>query len=83
MNKASKRALEQTDANDIHFLESENTRLRSIIQRVITWLDGLAAQSDEQAKDTRFQTQSDACAADAKNYRATADSLRRTLATPQ
>jgi hypothetical protein len=67
MNKASKRAMEQTDANDIRFLESENTRLRSIIQRVITWLDGLAAQSDEQ------------CAADAKNYRATADSLRRSL----
>lgn len=62
-------------------LEAEIVRLRSTIQRVIVWLEGLAKQSDQQAKNSaRFQSLADACKADAKNYRATADSLRKALA---
>ncbi len=54
--------------------------LEAALKRVVDWLDRLAVQSETQAKDTRFATLSEACAADAKNYRATAKPLRALLA---
>lgn len=69
----------RTDASDIRLLEAENARLRSALQRVISWLDRLADQSERQAKTYRFASLAEACAADAKNYRATADTLRQAL----
>lgn len=74
-----KKVLARTDANDLQLLESENARLRGALQKVILWLERLAASSEQQAKDTRFVTLAEANAADAKNYRATADNLRQAL----
>jgi len=47
--------------------------------RIVSWLDRLAAQSDKNARSTRFPSYSDACRADAKNYRATAATLRAVI----
>lgn len=56
----------------------DNMRLRTALNKTIAWLDRLATQSDAQAKNNRgrFDSLADACAADAKNYRATAADLR-------
>lgn len=43
------------------------------LRRVAGWLDRLAAQAETQAKDLRFTSLAEACAADAKNYRKTRD----------
>jgi hypothetical protein len=68
------------DADVPHRLKAENVRLHAALQRVITWLDGLAKQSEQQAKTSdQFPSLAEACKADAKNYRATADNLRKAL----
>lgn len=46
------------------------------LQRVTKWLIRCAEADEERAKDTRFSTLSEACTADAKNYRATAKDLQ-------
>ena len=45
-------------------------------EKIVAWLDRLADKSSELAKDTRFVTLAEANAADAKNYRKTADDIR-------
>ena len=79
MSKAKKALV---SASDFTLLEKENVRLRTAIMRIIGWLERLATQADAQEKQNRgqFTSLADACAADAKNYRMTADNLRRTLA---
>jgi hypothetical protein len=69
------------DKTDVALLEEENNRLRGALQKVILWLERLAKQSDsqEQSNRGRFDSLADANAADAKNYRTTADSLRKAL----
>jgi hypothetical protein len=49
------------------------------LDQVASWLERLAADSEQQAKDTRFSSLAEACAADAKNYRATAKDIRAAL----
>lgn len=49
-------------------------------KKIVSWLDKLADQSEESAKDRRFVSLSDAHQADAKNYRATADDIRAVIA---
>jgi hypothetical protein len=68
---------------DVVVLEREIVRLRSVIQRVIVWLDERAAQAHTEAQQYRgrFGGLADACDADAKNYRATADNLRKNLSS--
>ena len=81
MSKSHKQILARTDAGDLQLQAAEIIRLRTVIQRVIGWIDSLAAQSEAQEKQNRgrFNSLADACAADAKNYRATANNLRREL----
>lgn len=75
------KVLSRTDANDRAVLERENARLRDALQRVILWLEKLAKQSDSQERSNRgkFDSLADANNADAKNYRATANNLRKAL----
>lgn len=66
---------------EVSEMHAEIARLRTALSKVITWVDGLAAQSSAQEKQNRgrFDSLADACAADAKNYRATARNLRSVL----
>lgn len=67
----------------VHYVANDNTeeeRLREVITRVVKWVEMLADASEIRAKDTRFITLSEANAADARNYRATANDLKRELA---
>ncbi len=57
----------------------DHSELVEAATRIVKWLDRLAAAAEERAKDTRFITLSEANAADAKNYRATAADLRAAL----
>lgn len=50
------------------------------LKKVHQWLLRLESQSLQQAKDGRFQSLSEACAADAKNYRKTADDIEAVIA---
>jgi hypothetical protein len=66
----------------VQFIAADSTevkRLSDVIMRVIKWVEMLAEASETRAKDTRFITLSEANAADARNYRATASDLRREL----
>lgn len=50
-------------------------------EEVATWLERLAANSEEQAQTSaRFPSLEAACKADAKNYRATAKNIREEIA---
>lgn len=49
-------------------------------EKVVAWLDRLAERSEQSAKDKRFLTLAEAHAADAKNYRSTADDIRAAIA---
>jgi vacuolar-type H+-ATPase subunit E/Vma4 len=49
-------------------------------EKIVRWLDKLAARSEESTKDRRFVSPSEAHQADAKNYRATADDIRAVIA---
>lgn len=53
--------------------------MQAALTKVADWLDSLAADSERQAKDSRFITLAEACAADARNFKATAKSCRRAL----
>lgn len=50
------------------------------LEKVVAWLDRLADRSEQDAKDTRFVSLAQAHADDARNYRATADSIRPVIA---
>lgn len=47
--------------------------------KVCKWLDGLAADAENQARTSNFITLTEACEHDAKNYRATANDIRAVL----
>lgn len=49
-------------------------------KNIVAWLRRLEDQSRRQARDTRFETMREACEADAKNYKATADDIEKTIA---
>jgi hypothetical protein len=49
-------------------------------EKIVDWLDRLAAKAEMEAKDTRFASLSAACAADAQNYRKTAADIRIVIA---
>lgn len=60
---------------------AEISRMRAALEKTIAWLGKLAEQSEQQERQNRgrFNSLADACAADAKNYRATANGLRKAL----
>ena len=69
---------EEQDAN-VHFIVTAvnaHEEMLAALQRVTKWLIRCAEADEERAKDTRFSTLSEACTADAKNYRATAKDLQ-------
>lgn len=49
-------------------------------EKIVAWLDRLAAKAEREAKDCRFITLKEAYEADAKNYRATAADVRTAIA---
>ena len=50
------------------------------LQRVVVWLEKLAASSEKRAEDKRFLSLSEANTEDAKNWRATAKDISAILA---
>lgn len=61
-------------------LASENIRLRNKLEKVAAWLDRLEKCSLRQAEvNSDFPGYAEACRADAKNYRKTADDIRSVL----
>jgi hypothetical protein len=68
--------------NYIAGLEAERTRSLALVReskKVVAWLKALAGFAESRAKDKRFLSLSEANAADAKNYRATAKHLEASL----
>jgi hypothetical protein len=60
--------------------ESKAVReLISTCERIIAWLDRLAAAAEERAKDKRFITLAEANEADARNYRATSADVQKAI----
>lgn len=65
----------------------ENDQLRETIgeltakcKKISAWLHRVAADDEVRAKDKRFISLAEACAADAKNYRATAADIDAAIA---
>ena len=66
----------EADARFIVTAVNAHEEMLAALQRVTKWLIRCAEADEERAKDTRFITLSEACTADAKNYRATAKDLQ-------
>lgn len=64
---------------EIDRLFVRNAGLIRMLEKVAAWLDRLAYSSEQQATASRFVTLTDACTADAKNYRATAKDIRTAI----
>lgn len=62
------------------YLKALNAELVAKCEKVITWLDRLAATAEQAAKDDRFPSLQEARLADAKNYRAVANDIRAVVA---
>lgn len=60
-------------------LASAAPKMFAKLEKIVAWLEKLAASSEQQAKDTRFITLSEANIADAKNYRATIADIQSVL----
>lgn len=74
--------------NSYPTLLAERDRLREALkgskekfEKLASWLEGLAADSEKQAETSaRFESLAAACKADANNYRATAKNIRKEIA---
>lgn len=64
---------------EIRKLRSDKAILVAACERIIKWLDQLAAAATERAKDGSFVTLQEANRLDAKNYRATAASVQAAI----
>jgi len=67
-------------ATEITRLKASNKALVKALEKVAAWLDRQTVNSENQAASTNLFTLRESCEADAKNYAATAKSIRAVLA---